>query len=817
MNKNWINTILAIGLSGLVMACNDQPSNQPKIPIPTLTVDTTLKPARATLPAIDDSGPRPIVTMLDSEGNKTDFIENELVISTEDTTKLGAFLTRWQGKVLQTIDPATQGLSGFKPMYLVRVNVANADTSKLGADLQSLTPDSTGASTVSSSNGEHLLAAATSEAKNASVGMGVGINWVSQGSSIRDQTTQEAATGPTGYNPSAFQWNYMDAGSTQDIGVVQAWRALELAGKLKNRVKIGILDMGFQPNSDFPTGWVATSNVPLRLPIGTENLLGCSGGNPCPWHGTSVAEAAAGVADNNFGAAGPAGPVADLVLVYTSYDYFTSIGAMIQARIGGAKIMNMSYGAPIPWYLAWSILPFEVATKAMRLSGTLLFAAAGNDGKDVDSEGCTLSVCFERTWWTPCENAGVICVGGLEENSLSRAQQSNYGDDQVDIFAPFTVFVGPDPEHPENKARRISGTSFSSPFAAGVAALIWAANPSLSANQVEDIMLETAHVGKREHVKKYLDANAAVHRALGNVQPRATISGFGGDVQINRSTHFEALLEDFEDAQACCAATWTSSVDGALGSTTSLFSSVDKTFTTLGPRTITVTIQDSGGLSSTASIFINVVNTPPAVQITAPTVNSNLFRSLNSRLRAFSYDPNELNDELNCSRMQWTSSNPADPFPQMGCDLRVVFASEGSRTLTLTGTDSQNASATQTVSVNVVAPPTNLPPVVNLTSPKNGSIPDQLGNILLVGSADDPEKTATTLKWEANWPLDPRTGQLGPNTRTLTPNASNKVNIFDVINQAGEYNFQVRITLKATDAQGNVDEDSVIIQVSRIL
>ena len=126
MNKNWINTILAIGLSGLVMACNDQPSNQPKIPIPTLTVDTTLKPARATLPAIDDSGPRPIVTMLDSEGNKIDFIENELVISTEDTTKLGAFLTRWQGKVLQTIDPATQGLSGFKPMYLVRVNVANA-------------------------------------------------------------------------------------------------------------------------------------------------------------------------------------------------------------------------------------------------------------------------------------------------------------------------------------------------------------------------------------------------------------------------------------------------------------------------------------------------------------------------------------------------------------------------------------------------------------------------------------------------------------------------------------------------------------------
>src|SRR5690606_24486723 len=110
-----------------------------------------------------------------------------------------------------------------------------------------------------------------------------------------------------------------------------------------------------------------------------------------------------------------------------------------------------------------------------------------------DAEECTFGVCWERTWVTPCENAGVICVGGRRANSTKRAVDSNYGADQVDIFAPFTLWLGPDPSAPANTARTLNGTSFSSPFTAGVAALIWAANPGLSADQVEHALLTTAH------------------------------------------------------------------------------------------------------------------------------------------------------------------------------------------------------------------------------------------------------------------------------------------------------------------------------------
>src|SRR5690606_233002 len=139
-------------------------------------------------------------------------------------------------------------------------------------------------------------------------------------------------------------------------------------------------------------------------------------------------------------------------------------------RIARARSGIRLYSDPRPGDQGCSMLPSEAATLAFRETGMLLFAAAGNDGKNVDSEGCTFGVCWERTWVTPCENAGVICVGGLAANSKNKAGNSNYGGEQVDIFAPFTLWLGPDPDAPTNTARAISGTSFSSPFTAGIAA-----------------------------------------------------------------------------------------------------------------------------------------------------------------------------------------------------------------------------------------------------------------------------------------------------------------------------------------------------------
>lgn len=789
-----------------------------QLPPPTVSEDPTIQPSVPALPGFEDGLPRPLTSIRDAKGNQADFVENELIVATDSSAALSAFLARWQGTVLKTLDPATAGLSGITKQYLVRVKVDQADTSKLSANLRVLDKDSRGALTTSSA-GHKLLSAAAQEQVG---GLSIGVNWVSKGDVFTDKATVEAPAGDsisgTAYTINAFNWPHMNSGSTQDIGVAEAWRALELAGKLSNKVKIGILDMGFQPNNDFPASWTAISNVPFKNPIGSRNLLSCSGGADCPWHGTAVAEAAAGLPDNSYGAAGPAGPVADLVLVYTSYDYFTVIGALTEARVAGAKIINMSFGAPVPAVLAWTALPLEVATRAIRLSGALLFAAAGNDGKNVEAEDCFI-VCWEETWWVPCESGGVICVGGLNWDSKNRASGSNYSsedggdsDQDVEIFAPYTLWVGPDPDNPANRARKISGTSFSSPYAAGVAALIWAANPSLSAGQVEDILKSTAHSSPDPKVKKYVNALAAVRQVLGNIPPNVQITSPSGTVQVGLGARLEASVTDFEDAFPCCTITWTSNLEGNLGSGRT----VDYNFTTLGTRTITVTAKDSGGATSTASRTINVVNTPPSVAINAPFNGQQFFRGVSYTLRGVSYDPNEAGFQLPCSGLSWTSNVAGDPSPRTGCDVTLSFPSNGARTLTLTGTDSHGGSANATVSINVIDPPANLPPVVNLTKPLNGINigPDQV--IQLEGSASDPEGGAVTLAWDVTAGYNPSTGT-GGSTYSVTPGAGGNWKPSDSIPYTScEVSDTLRLRLKAKDPQNNEGFDFIVIKVARI-
>jgi len=49
---------------------------------------------------------------------------------------------------------------------------------------------------------------------------------------------------------------------------------LDLAGLLtQNKVSLAILDMGFEPNPDFPEDWTAISNMPFVSAIGSENFM----------------------------------------------------------------------------------------------------------------------------------------------------------------------------------------------------------------------------------------------------------------------------------------------------------------------------------------------------------------------------------------------------------------------------------------------------------------------------------------------------------------------------------------------------------------
>jgi subtilisin family serine protease len=107
----------------------------------------------------------------------------------------------------------------------------------------------------------------------------------------------------------------------------------------------------------------------------------------------------------------------------------------------------------------------STATTIKGLNGLLVWAA-GNDGANLN--------------WGNRDNDDLIVAGATNIND-QRAGFSAFGN-SVDVMAPgdnvFTTTTG-------SGYANVSGTSFACPLTAGLAALIWSANPSLTPDEVE--------------------------------------------------------------------------------------------------------------------------------------------------------------------------------------------------------------------------------------------------------------------------------------------------------------------------------------------
>lgn len=809
--------LAAIASLAVIMfsACSEEdkptdPGSSGNPPALTLEVDDAIEPAQEELPGFTAGATRPVAALVDGSGRQIEFVENELWISTGDDAALLAFLGRWNGSILQKMNFQDLGIAGVVTQYLVRVDASLADASSLIADLQALEPDRGGELSVSSDAALKLLAAGATEARS---GFDVGINWVGLSTTFRDDEATEAPTSDlSGYDTNAFEWASHSSGSTQDIGVADAWRMLEVSGKLDNKVKIAILDGGFSNLVDIPRPFLAISNVPFFSAMDQENLSSCSGGASCPWHGTNTASSAMAIPDDGIGGAGPAGPVASPILVMTLPDFFTSIFALGEAWAAGARIANMSYSAPVPAILSWSVLPFDLATLGFRAGGMLMFASAGNSNVDVDAEDCIIfDICWEEAWHTPCENGGVICVGGLGYDSKNKAGGSNYGNEEVDIFAPYTLLVGPDPTSPGNMARQKSGTSFSSPFTAGVAALIWAADPSLSADEVESILMSTAHTSPDPKVRRYVNAKAAVQMALGDTPPLLVITSPPNGATYSAggtSISFSADAEDNEDGTP--TVTWTSSRDGVIGTGT-FFARTDLSN---GSHLITARASDSGGNNTEASVTITVENDPPTMEITNPANGASFFQSQAISLSGTSFDINDLGPLPNAN-VSW-SRNGVYLGTGHSRTIPGGTLSLGSHTIRFTGTDG-SASAYDEVTITVAADPVNVPPSPVITSPADGYsayVTDYDAgagrwylDVVVVGNASDPEDgnlPGSSLSWKSQAP-----GQGIENVGTGT---SRVMRLYSY----ESFSTPHTVTLTATDSGGNVVTYSITINV-RIL
>jgi hypothetical protein len=372
----------------------------------TAVLDGSVRPSRPELSPFGDGLPRPLARVVDAKGYKVDFVQDELIVVTDDAAALASIVSRWRGSVLKTIRPTDYGVNRTKTIHLLRIDASAADTSALARNLTAINPNVRGDFRVSSPEGLSLIAAAAHEAAR---GARVEVNWVAQPSLFENKVSSEApvgaqTSGPPDYDPNAFSWGYMRTKSGNRIGVADAWRVLELEGKLTNKIKIAILDSGFSANADYPAGW-------QFFAVNSGKQMGDMG-TGSPWHGSRVLQTVAALPGNGFGTAGVAGPVASVIMVYVEGDLFNAMAALWNAEGAGARIINMSFGAAVPAFLTlWQSNGqgiFNDETAETRAAGILIFAGAGNDGINVDAYDGP----WEEAWHAPCENDGVICVGG---------------------------------------------------------------------------------------------------------------------------------------------------------------------------------------------------------------------------------------------------------------------------------------------------------------------------------------------------------------------------------------------------------------------
>jgi len=265
-----------------------------------------------------------------------------------------------------------------------------------------------------------------------------------------DQRVELSATSNDPYLGSEWHIN--------KIGANTAWDSTAGAG-----VTIAILDSGVDASHpDLAPNLVAGYNT-FDNNTDTSDICG---------HGTQVAGSAAAAMNNAAGVAGVAGN-AKIMPVRIGYmlngsctGYYSSIASGITyAADHGARIANISYA-----YLPSSAAVVS-ASSYMKSKGGLVFVSAGNYNRD---EG-----------FTP--TTSMIAVSATDSND-NRSSFSSYGA-FVSLSAPGSGIYS---TQKGGGYGAVNGTSFSSPVAAAVGALVMAANPSLTSTQVENILFSTA-------------------------------------------------------------------------------------------------------------------------------------------------------------------------------------------------------------------------------------------------------------------------------------------------------------------------------------
>ena len=209
-----------------------------------------------------------------------------------------------------------------------------------------------------------------------------------------------------------------------------------------------------------------------RLPSGAGNGEAENGDNDPideSGHGTHVAGIIGAAVDNDIGIAGIGWnctlmPIRGAGVAGIRDD--RSAAAIVYAVDNGARVINMSWGGRERSFVLRDAVDYAYAR------GVLMVAASGNE-----SEGDSIF---------PAGYRKVISVAATEQHK-QKFYQSNFGA-SIDIGAPGNVILS---THINNRYRSLSGTSMATAHVSGVAALIISKRPSLTHEEVRQILVSS--------------------------------------------------------------------------------------------------------------------------------------------------------------------------------------------------------------------------------------------------------------------------------------------------------------------------------------
>ena len=455
---------------------------------------------------------------------------------------------------------------------------------------------------------------------------------------------------------------------TKMINAPAGWDMFAETGGGSPNVAVAVVDSGVTRHNFLPI-----------LRNGYASVAGFSEYNDKTSHGTCVAGVIGAIGGRGNGVAGINWNASIMPVKVDDNNGTMSVANVAKGVMwsvdNGARVINMSLGT------ASDSATLKSAVDYAYNKGCAIFAATGNDG------AAKLNY--------PAAYGNVMAIGS-SNNGTTRTATSTYGTG-IDIVACGTYLS----TTAAGATASVGGTSFASPQAAGLASLIWALNPSLTNQEVYNLIRQGA---------KPLSGGYNIQTGYGLIDIGATLK-LAADAGIpvvppaQPKTYPTIILTGFAEVTYAAGANYTEDgykaidCDGKdISERVQVSDNIDKW--TEGLYAVTYSVTDDYGATTTATRAVKVEPGPPPPQPDElppqlPTITANGSGIIILHIGGTEYR------EQSARAIDYDGENISGQVEVTG---KPDTAKAGTYTVTYRVTGKSGAAATATRIVQVLAP-----------------------------------------------------------------------------------------------------------------